>query len=177
MKQLLSHAQGGCKEAEDRLFDLLLTRFSLYARKWVEDRDVAADIAQETCITIFRKYKDRTFEKGFEAWAYGVLRMNIRHYYHKSGDLKRRKSKNVRALQRMVASDQSVDPDIQRALVLCVKQIVAVNQRYARALNLICQGYRGDDICQRMGVKRNHFYVILNRARSLLKECLGLEVE
>ncbi len=172
MKQLLVRAHQGDKASEDKLFELVLARFNLYARRWIGERDAAADIAQETCITILAKYKTEDFEKGFEAWAYGVLRMNIRHYFHKLSAAKRAESEKEETIRRTLQSNQSVDPDIELALVKCLKKILGVNRRYARTVNLVYQGYRSDEICKRMDISRNNFYVILNRARSVLKKCL-----
>jgi DNA-directed RNA polymerase specialized sigma24 family protein len=44
--------------------------------------------------------------------------------------------------------------------------------RYARALNLIHKGFKVPEICRKLNVNANHFYVILKRGRSMLKVCL-----
>ena len=174
MKQLLELAREGDKEAEEELFQLLLARFVFYSGNWISDPETAADIAQEACVTVLRKYKTETFQTGFDAWAYGVLRMNIRHHFHKAGMSKKRRNDEETHIREALHASSPPDPEVERALAGCLKKILAVNPRYARALNLIHQGYKADDICERMGITRNHFYVTLNRARAMLKRCLEL---
>ena len=41
-----------------------------------------------------------------------------------------------------------------------------------REKNLIQQGYKSDEICRKLRVTPNNFYVILSRGRQLMKMCL-----
>ena len=83
MKQLLERALVGDKEAEKELFQYLFVRFKLFAKQKGRGVQDAEDIAQEACVTILEKYKSQSFTAGFEAWAYGVLRMKIGNFLQK----------------------------------------------------------------------------------------------
>jgi len=62
-------------------------------------------------------------------------------------------------------------------LLRCLKDVLKVKRQYARALNLKYQGYSTEEICGRLGVKRGDLYVILNRGRAVLRECLDKRMD
>ena len=170
--ELLNRARGGDKSAENELFQRLLVRFRLFARQKVGEEDAAEEVAQRACTTVLEKYRTERYSVGFEAWAYGVLKMCIKNYYF---TLSSRKEKTIRAPYKESRLDKAapqIDPDTEMQLLTCLTKVFAVNRRYARVLNLVYQGYRTDEICQRLEMTRNNFYVTLNRARSLLWTCL-----
>jgi RNA polymerase sigma factor (sigma-70 family) len=172
LDDLLKRAGKGDQTAEQEIFRFLLLRFGLFARHWVEDARAAEDIVQEACVTVLEKYKAETYSVGFEAWAYGVLRMTIRRHYQQAAAEKSRFVRTT-AHERI----QQVKPEsdlvaLQKRLRHCLSKIVKTNRRYARVLNLTYQGYKSDEICPKLGISRNSFYVTLYRARSLLRDCL-----
>ncbi|NIO21904.1 MAG: hypothetical protein GTN76_14535, partial [Candidatus Aenigmarchaeota archaeon] len=79
MDELLSKAREGDEKAERELFQYLFVRFKALAKRRIGEGE-AEDIAQEACLTVLEKYKTQTFTKGFETWAYGVLKMKIGNY-------------------------------------------------------------------------------------------------
>ncbi|PKK83178.1 MAG: hypothetical protein CVT49_09705 [candidate division Zixibacteria bacterium HGW-Zixibacteria-1] len=171
LNDLVRRALAGDKEAENDIFRFLSVRFRLFVRQKVGDVEVADDIAQKACITILEKYKTEKFSVGFEAWAYGVLKMGVKNYFH--GMTADRKKINA-ILPDMDDAPQTgeIEPATEMALHKCLEKVIAINRRYARVLNLAYQGFKADEICLKLGVTRNNYYVILNRARSLLWECL-----
>jgi DNA-directed RNA polymerase specialized sigma24 family protein len=64
------------------------------------------------------------------------------------------------------------DQDLKLTLKECLRKILEVHPRYALVLNMIYEGYRAVEICKELSIKRNNFYVILNRGRAVLKLCL-----
>lgn len=171
MDRLLIRAKQGNEKAEKELFQCLLVRFKALAKRRI-GKGEAEDIAQEACLTVLQKYKTETFTKGFEAWAYGVLRMKIGNYMQ--GLMKKQKemTSELEADQTQKFTSTEPDYDLKRKLIDCLKKIIKRNRLYARVLNFIHQGYKSDEICQRLRIKANNFYVILNRGRRLLKTCL-----
>lgn len=172
MDELLNCARDGDKSAENELFQRLLVRFRLFARQKVGGEDAAEEIAQLACTTVLEKYKTEKYSVGFEAWAHGVLKMCIKNYYF---TLRSCKEKTIRAPYKESRLDKAapqIDPDTELQLLTCLAKVFAVNRRYARVLNLAYQGYKTDEICQRLEMTRNNFYVTLNRARSMLWACL-----
>jgi RNA polymerase sigma-70 factor (ECF subfamily) len=174
MNELLKNAIAGNKAAEEEIFHRLSARFGLFARQRMGDCEAAADVAQEACVTVLEKYKTETFTSGFEAWAYGVLRRKIRNYFSR---LPRREvAVSPETFESLSGSGGTtpVDSELEQDLVRCLRRMLNVNSRYARILNLTYQGYKAEEISRRLGVSRNNLYVMLNRARSLLKACLQM---
>lgn len=172
LESLLIKAKDGDKDAENEVFRVLTVRFRLFARQRIGDNEAADDIAQKACVIVLEKYRNESFTVGFDAWAYGVLKMGIRNYYH-SIMQNRKKSQATKSGPFIgSASSVTIDPDVEMKLLKCLEKIMTINSRYARVLNLAYQGYSADEICKKLRVSRNNYYVILNRARSLLWECL-----
>ncbi len=171
MDELLSKAREGDEKAERELFQYLFVRFKTFAKRRIGEGE-AEDIAQEACMTVLQKYKSETFTKGFEAWAYGVLKMKIGNYMQ--GLLVKQKSlaPEAEADQAEKISSPGPDHDLKRKLIDCLKRLVKFNRLYARALNFIYQGYNTDEISRRLRIKPNNFYVILSRGRRHLRTCL-----
>ena len=132
----------------------------------------AEDLAQEACLTILQKYKTETFQKSFEAWAYGVLKMKIGNYIQ--GPLKKQKRMVPELEMRtpLKSEPQASLSDLRRQLLGCLKKLIKLNPAYARALNFVHQGFKTGEICQKLSITRNHFYVILSRGRHMLETCL-----
>jgi len=171
MEHLLTKAREGDEKAEKELFQYLFVRFKTIAKRRVGEGE-AKDIAQEACLTVLQKYKTETFSTGFEAWAYGVLKMKIGNYFQ--GLMAKQKSLAPESEADQTLTNSSPEPGygLKRQLIGCLKQIIKRNPLYARVLNFIHQGYQTSEICQRLQIKPNNFYVILNRGRVMLKTCL-----
>jgi RNA polymerase sigma factor (sigma-70 family) len=161
----------GDESAEEKLFKYLLARFRLLARQRVGKSDAIEEIAQETCITVFEKYKTENFKASFEAWAHGVFRMMIRRYYERL-QIEWKRFANDKSEEREVF--KPVDPELEREIGKCLKKIAKINRNYARAINLLYQGYKTDEVCQKLRIERKNLYVIVSRGRSMLKACLKL---
>lgn len=171
MEKLLIKARKGDEKAERELFQYLFVRFKTLAKRRI-GKGEAEDIAQEACLTVLQKYKTETFTKGLEAWAYGVLKMKIGNYMQglmvKQKDL----APESEADRTTRVSSPEPDYDLKRKLIDCLKRIIKRNPLYARALNFVHQGYKADEISQKLQIRPNNFYVILNRGRRLLRTCL-----
>lgn len=168
MLALLTRARSGDRHAEQQIFEQLLARFRLFARRRIGDVHAADDVAQDACLTVLQKYRHETFTKGFEPWAWGVLQMHIKAYF-------RRRLDDRETLVADVPDDTPTgdfDPGLERQLLDCLARVAAANRGYARALVLIYQGHSAEAICHRLGISRNHLYVTLHRARAQLRKCL-----
>jgi RNA polymerase sigma factor (sigma-70 family) len=129
----------------------------------------AEDLVQEACTTVFEKYRNETFDVGFHAWACGVLRMKIGNYLHRKH---RNSQRSARLTDRTEDRSPGSTPGLQRALIDCLKRLLKKKPRYARILNFSHQGYTTNQICERLKMNSNQYYVALNRSRSLMKACL-----
>jgi RNA polymerase sigma factor (sigma-70 family) len=168
LDDLLRRARAGDKDAEEMLFRYLFERFVIFAKRRVSDRDEAQDIAQKACITVFQKYKTETFRRSFAAWAYGVLRNKIGNYLQKN-------DKDPLVVRMDLGGDCPGAPasqETRRKLIHCFRLLLRRNRQYARVLNLVHQGYKTTEICERLKITSNNLYVTLSRARHLLRKCM-----
>ncbi|MEW5923337.1 MAG: sigma-70 family RNA polymerase sigma factor [Candidatus Zixiibacteriota bacterium] len=175
MNNLVTMARNGDLEAEKQLFQYLRVRFEYLAKKRLLKKEDAEDIAQEACLTVIEKYRTVDFHGQFNAWALKVLRNKIGNYLQGKcmRDNKVAREVDVGALRNRI--NEPVDMILISDLSDCLRKLLAAFPRYARALNLVHLGFTTDDICRRLDIKPNNLYVILNRGRQILKECLGKE--
>jgi RNA polymerase sigma-70 factor (ECF subfamily) len=158
--------------AEHHLFDSLLVRFRLFANQRIWDMDDAEDIVQNALTAIAREYRETKISTSFSSWAYRVLDNRIMSYIQS-------KSRRARIVKERATPDNgdkvyssAPDPGLRLRLLDCLRKVGKVNTRYARVLNFSYQGYRTDEICERLEVTPNNLYVILSRSRSMLEKCL-----
>ena len=64
------------------------------------------------------------------------------------------------------------DALLKRRLIDCLRKLNGAYSRHARILNLAYKGFRAPEISEKLNIKTNNVYVLLHRARRLLKECL-----
>jgi RNA polymerase sigma factor (sigma-70 family) len=173
VNNLLDPAINGDKSAEKQIYEFLFLRFTALAKRRITEKQDAEDLAQEACMTVLQKYRDETFIKGFEAWTYGILRMKIGNYLQKKKVRENTIASDFQTDRDSRLSSPEPDYDLRLNLADCLKKIIRGGfVRYARALNLIHKGFKVPEICQKLNVNANHFYVILKRGRSMLKVCL-----
>jgi len=67
------------------------------------------------------------------------------------------------------------NPNLRIKLLSCLSKITGANRRHARILNLSYQGFLADEICEKMSLTKNSFYIVLHRARKALELCLKNE--
>jgi RNA polymerase sigma factor (sigma-70 family) len=168
LDDLVARARSGDMKAEEELFRVLRARFFAFAKRKVGDPEAAKDIAQDACVTVLQKYKTTTFTTSFAAWAHGVLKNKIGNYWQGGppGGIK----DGVDMTDGVTPTQP--DGELRRKLIWCFRFLMKKNRRYARALNLVYQGYRTDEICRRLGVNAGNLYAILCRARASLKKCI-----
>jgi RNA polymerase sigma factor (sigma-70 family) len=172
LNKLVIRAKHGDKSAENEIFEHLSVRFRAFTKQVIRGEQDAEDIAQDACAIILKKYKTESFSSSFPAWAHGVLRMTIGNFLQKNKTEKKLIVSEYENKCTFESLEQPVDFDLRRRLNNCASQIIGSYRRYARVLNLIHQGYRVKEICDRMSISSPNLYVILNRGRSILKECL-----
>ena len=168
---LHKEAAGGSRAAEQQLFDALTVSFRLFAGHRIQNRDDLEEVVQEALMVIARRYQEIEFEVSFAAWANKVLENTVLKYYRSKGTRQRIFDAGTDGMDE-VASYQP-DPMLKKRLLDCLREVSRTRLRHARILTLHFQGYTVDEICRRLGITVNNFYVTLMRARNLLAECLG----
>lgn len=167
---LYSKAIDGTKSDEDRLFEHLSVRFRVFVGQRIWDAEDAEEVVQDALLKISGLYRDIEVRASFSSWAYQVLVNEMRNYIRK----RKRHGTHVDPgiEEEAVYGSWQPDPNVEPRLIECVRKLARRNQRYARILNLKYQGFSANEICSKLGISENNFYVILSRARGLLKNCL-----
>jgi RNA polymerase sigma factor (sigma-70 family) len=167
---LYQQVSAGDSTATEQLFCLLGVSFRMFVRHRVMNGQDCEEIVQDALTTIAEKYRQVQIESSFAGWAYKVLNNKVLDYY---------KSKRVRAAK--TTPMEMAEPDLigtitdlqlKTKLLDCLRKIHGANSFHARALNLHYQGYSTEEICTRLGIAANNFYVMLSRARTMLRVCL-----
>lgn len=169
MDELAKQAIAGDLVAEAELFQKLLVRFRRFAEQKVGSEE-AAEVAQMACIVIHRKYREEAFSVSFSAWAYGVYR-NTLLKTHEHGKKAAAMTTELNELL-TVPAEEPPTPRLREFLMSCWRRLFASFPKYARIVNLKYQGYATDEVCSRVGLSKEQYYVYLGRGRSLLRTCL-----
>lgn len=158
-----------CSEAE--LFRRLTVSFAVILQHKVWNSGDREEVLQTAMLTVAQKYRTTTIESSFAGWACSILNNKVMDYV---------KQKKVRsgtlsgdAMLESEPAPRECDPVLKTKLLGCLRKIGGANARFARILNLHYQGFTTEEICGKLDIKRNHFYVILSRARSMLADCLA----
>ena len=158
------------KSAESEFFRHLTERFRLFAELKIRDKMDAEEVVQNAVMVVARKYRSIEFETSFAGWAHKVLSNEVLKYYRTKA------YRDNLFMQVEIESSPAAlwnpDPDFKRLLLDCVRKLCSANVRYARTLNLKYQGFEIGEICRKLKVTEENLYVILSRARSLLRLCL-----
>jgi len=156
--------------AEENLFRELSVRFRLFTYQRIVDEETANDLVQEALATILREYRQTVFEISFSAWAYHVLINKLRNYYRQ----RKRHGSLFEPKWDMDSQPDSWQPEpmLESALIECLGELGQTSLRFARILYLRYQGYGTDDICAKLDISADNFYVVLSRSRSLMRKCL-----
>jgi len=169
LNDLCARAREGDPAAENAIFERLSVSFRALARRYV-GAEAGDDVAQEACATVLAKYRTEKYEKSFAAWCHGVIRMTIRRYIHRQRQQSERETELV--FEPAAANTGPADSGLTEVLEKCLQEILAHSRTYARVLNLNFHGFKTQEVCGRLSITANHYYVSLNRGREMLKKCL-----
>jgi RNA polymerase sigma factor (sigma-70 family) len=164
-------AAAGDRQAEERLFGFLSVRFEVIANLKIVNAQDAEEVVQDALTIIAREYRSMTFERSFAAWAYKVFDNRVLSYF---GSKKKHTHAAIEYDLPPQPQQREANPEVglKGLLRTCLKKVRRANQRYARILALHYQGYDTEEICGRLEVTTANFYMILSRARAMLKRCL-----
>lgn len=171
LNDLYRKAINAGEKAEEHLFSHLSVRFSVITHLKIGNECDAEELVQEALMTIAREYKSIEFEKSFSAWAYKVLDNKILTYI---GSKKRQTTgaNKFPLPDAGIRNGSNPDHDLRIRIKACLDKVKAANKRYARILVLRYQGYSAEEICDKFKITSKNLYMILSRARVLLKRCI-----
>lgn len=170
INELHAKAHAGDEFAKKQLFEKLSVRLRLIANQRIWSQVDSEDVVQDAMMTIAKEFRDLEVTTSFTAWAVKVLDNKVLSYIKSQRTQTKYFDKGV-----VLETESSVTPStpfLKDSLKKCLKEISSHNSNYSRVVNFQYQGYTIDEICKRMGITKNHSYVLLSRARSMLKACL-----
>jgi RNA polymerase sigma-70 factor (ECF subfamily) len=168
---LYKRAIEGDSRSENELFRRLSVSFRVIAQRRVWDEYQAEEVVQEALLAVAQKYRSLEINNSIAGWAHNVLNNKIMDYVKSKKTA--RGSARVKTLGESDGSCPEPDPMLKSRLLVCLRKISRANDRFARILNFKYLGYSTEEVCKKLGIERNNFYVILSRARSLLELCLN----
>jgi RNA polymerase sigma factor (sigma-70 family) len=158
--------------AKEKLFEVLSSRFRLFANHQIQDQVDAEEIVQEALMTIYSQFDKIEFHTSFSAWACKVLDNRLLNYYQKKKRENKKLNREIGDNQDLHDKRTDTNPDLKRKLLDCFRRVCKRNMRYARILNLHYQGYKTEEISSRMSMKPATLYSGLSKARAMLEQCL-----
>lgn len=169
---LQAEASKGDQSATEQLFEVLTSRFRLFARHSIRNTADAEEVVQDALVAIHANHRTITFTTSFSAWACRVLENRILDYHRRKQRERLRFSQAPDVGYASEATGSDADMDLKRRLLDCMRLLCHKNARYGRILALHYQGYETVEICERLGLKSQTFYSALSKARDMLERCL-----
>ena len=171
MKELWQQAVQGDKKAEDEIFRQLGERFTVIAGLTICKED-AKDLAHDACMVVLKGYKSLGNPYEYSAWAQRILKNKIADYFQRRS-LEKKVFTGLDSHEAKLANpDREQDFETLETLRRCLKKLASAFPKYARAIHLRHLGFDTDSICNKMKVSRTNLYVLLNRGRTYLKDCI-----
>ena len=131
----------------------------------------ANDVLQSVALAIVRSYHNYNKQTPFTAWAIGVARNEVLHYYRKTGrDRHVFDDDLVKQIADVYQQKSNELPEIKNALELCMSKLQGrwrqvIDFRYLRGMD-------ARRIGQAFGISQNAVFALLHRIRHSLRECI-----
>ena len=138
-------------------------------RRLVGDPDLAADVAQEVWIQIFRALPSYRGESQFGTWAHRIA-------VNRTINALRRVRRLARLEAEIEEDTAAVDHDAERSLLLAsIEEAAAKLSPGARTVFVLhdVEGYKHEEIAEMLGITSGGSKAQLHRARMLLREALN----
>ncbi|MBN2513046.1 MAG: sigma-70 family RNA polymerase sigma factor [Sedimentisphaerales bacterium] len=131
----------------------------------------ANDVLQNVAMAIVRSFDKYNKQIPFTAWAIGIARNEILHYYRKIGRDKHIFDDELVQKIAQVYQEKAADlHDIKKALDQCLNKIQG---RWKEILQLrYLRGMDARRIGQNIGISQNAVFILLHRIRTSLRECV-----
>jgi RNA polymerase sigma factor (sigma-70 family) len=139
-----------------------------FARRRLDDPELAADAVQESLLKALKAADQLRDEESAKAWFYSILRRTII-------DLYRRRDARTRVLEDFERElDSAPDVDEERLVCGCMKRLLpTMTPQYAELVReLDLNGADPQAIAAKLRITRNNLNVRLHRARQQLKQRL-----
>lgn len=146
-----------------------LAAFQGFARRRLANDDLAADAVQESLLRALTSDHAPSPQGTVVAWFYRILRNVVI-------DLHRRRTSQVKALERLASEHpgEMTDEELAKAACACLHALMpTLRPGYAQVLQLSdLEDQAPEDVAQQLGISRNNLKVRLHRARRQLRQRL-----
>lgn len=174
---LYKQARDGDNSAKAELFAFLSVRFRVLARLKIWNEQDADDIIQNTMLTISKEVDKTDIHTNFLSWAYKVFDNRVLAYIVKKKSVRNRDHSSLEDSDQRQSIPTEIDFDLKERLFKCFDRVRSRNIRYARVIALHYQGYTTEEICNKLDINTENLYMILSRARTMLKSCIETDEE
>lgn len=170
---MTSASQSPPEDAREHV-SALFVQFSPELRGFIlallPDMSRADDVFQETFLTVTRKAADFRPGTNFLAWACTIARYKVLESGRKRSAIQPLSEEVIDSLCAAMPEPEKEDEEM-RLLGECLEELhphtrKAMELRYE-------QGHKPAEIAKRLGWTAESVYVVLSRARAVLRECVG----
>lgn len=167
-------------ESQREHVSALFVQFSSELRGFIlsllPDMARADDVFQETFLTVLRKAGDFQPGTNFIAWACTVARYKVLEAGRVKGGPTQPLSEEV--IESLCASCPEPNDQEDREMLLLQDCMSELHPHTRRAMELRYeQGHKPAEIARRLGWSAESVYVVLSRARAVLRECVGRKIQ
>ncbi len=145
----------------------------IYARALTQETNIARDIVQEAFIVAYEKVNTFDVTRDFSTWVRGIVRNKWREWYRKNKRYEFTDS-DLSLIEYDVSAWQSEratgNSNVFEALELCLERLPENLREAIQAFYY--EGQSGDEASESLGVAPAAIRKRLQRARTLLKECV-----
>lgn len=144
-----------------------LNEFVAFARKRLEDPELAADAVQDSLLKALQATDQLRDEKNVKAWFYRILR-------HTIIDLYRRRDRQERVIAQVESDLVSPSEAQERLVCKCLDALIpTLKPQYASLIQRLDLGGEGlETVAASLGITTNNLKVRLHRARKQLHQRL-----
>jgi RNA polymerase sigma-70 factor, ECF subfamily len=163
------------QEAHRQAVYALFVQYSANLRGYIlallPDLSVADDVLQETFVTVARKADTFKLDTNFLAWACAIARFKIKEAMRSEAHRVQALSEEV--IDALCASEPPSETDTDERLQLVGQCLDELPQHTRRAFELrYQQAHPAPEVARRLGWTVESAYVLLHRARAMLRECV-----
>lgn len=147
-----------------------------YISSAIPNFEDANDVLQGVALAIVRSYDKYNKQTPFTAWAVGIARNEILHYYRKIGrDRHVFDEELVQQIAEVYQEKSAELNEIKKALEKCMSRLQG---RWKQIIDLrYLRGMDARRIGQSFGISQNAVFALLHRIRLSLRECIQRTVK
>lgn len=153
-----------------KVFHLYYKSLTMFAVKFIPDKEALEDLVQETFLALWEKRNDFNSEMSVKSYLYTTLRNKCLNYLRHLKTVQKY-AENYKFLEN--TTDFSKAMIKEETLRMFYKAIDSLNENARKVIMLTLEGYKRDEIAEEMGVSIDTVKYHKKNAVQKLKELLG----